>query len=93
MLSGYIHQRKPYLFAWMPPLVLVEDVLLQLLGLAGGTWAKIGQYLPAGLGNSLASTNQIDGVSMATAVIGIALYTVLFVGLAVLAFRRQDLTG
>jgi ABC-type transport system involved in multi-copper enzyme maturation permease subunit len=30
---------------------------------------------------------------METAVIGIALYTLLFVGLAVLAFRRQDLTG
>jgi ABC-type transport system involved in multi-copper enzyme maturation permease subunit len=73
--------------------LLVEDVLLQLLGLAGGTWAKIGQYLPAGLGNSLASINQTDGVSMETAVIGIALYTLLFVGLAVLAFRRQDLTG
>jgi ABC-type transport system involved in multi-copper enzyme maturation permease subunit len=49
--------------------------------------------LPAGLGNSLASINQTEGVSMETAVIGIALYTLLFVGLAVLAFRRQDLTG
>jgi ABC-type transport system involved in multi-copper enzyme maturation permease subunit len=73
--------------------LLVEDVLMQLLGLVGGTWATIGQYLPAGLGNSLASLNQAEGVSMETAVIGIALYTLLFVGLAVLAFRRQDLTG
>jgi ABC-type transport system involved in multi-copper enzyme maturation permease subunit len=73
--------------------LLVEDVLMQLLGLVGGTWATIGQYLPAGLGNSLASINQAEGVSMETAVIGIALYTLLFVGLAVLAFQRQDLTG
>jgi hypothetical protein len=73
--------------------LLVEDVLIQLLGLVGGTWAKMGQYLPAGLGSSLASINQAEGVNMATAVTGIALYTLLFVGLAVLAFRRQDLTG
>jgi ABC-type transport system involved in multi-copper enzyme maturation permease subunit len=73
--------------------LLVEDVLIQLLGLVGGTWVKMGQYLPAGLGSSLASLNQAEGVNMATAVTGIALYTLLFVGLAVLAFRRQDLTG
>jgi len=85
--------------------LLIEGVLMQLLGLVGGTWAKIGQYLPAGLSNSLASLNRVsaqastglvtqaDGLSMETAVIGIALYTLLFVGLAVLAFRRQDLSG
>ncbi len=85
--------------------LLIEGVLMQLLGLVGGTWAKIGQYLPAGLSNSLASLNRVsastssglvpqaDGLSMETAVIGIALYTLLFVGLAILAFRRQDLTG
>ncbi len=85
--------------------LLIEGVLMQLLGLVGGTWAKIGQYLPAGLSNSLASLNRVSastssgfvpqaaGLSMETAVIGIALYTLLFVGLAILAFRRQDLTG
>ena len=78
--------------------LLIEDVSIQLLGLAGGTWAKIGQYLPAGLGNRLAASanellTQAEGLSVETAVIGIALYTLLFVGLALLAFRRQDLTG
>ncbi len=85
--------------------LLIEGVLIQLLGLVGGTWAKVGQYLPAGLSNSLASLNRVSaeagsslvtpagGVGTETAVIGIALYTVLFVGLAILAFRRQDLTG
>ena len=84
--------------------LLIEDVSIQLLGLAGGTWAKIGSYLPAGLGNSLIAFNRVstgtnellsqtEGVSGETAVIGIALYTILFVGLALLAFRRQDLGG
>ncbi|MAU01939.1 MAG: hypothetical protein CL608_32785 [Anaerolineaceae bacterium] len=85
--------------------LLIEGVLMQLLGLVGGTWAKVGQYLPAGLSNSLAALNRVSaeagsslvtpagGVGAETAVIGIALYTLLFVGLAVLAFRRQDLTG
>jgi ABC-type transport system involved in multi-copper enzyme maturation permease subunit len=83
--------------------LLIEGVLVQLLGFLGGTWAKIGQYLPTGLSNSLASLNRVSsssgllspvyGVSAATAVLGIALYTILFVGLAILAFRRQDLSG
>ncbi|MCA9956272.1 MAG: hypothetical protein KC434_16200, partial [Anaerolineales bacterium] len=84
--------------------LLIEDVSIQLLGLAGGTWAKIGSYLPAGLGNSLIAFNRVstgtnellsqtEGVSGETAVIGIALYTILFVGLALFAFRRQDLGG
>ena len=80
-------------------------MLIQLFGLSSGTWAQVGQYLPAGLSNSLASLNRVSaeagsslvtpagGVGTETAVIGIALYTVLFVGLAILAFRRQDLTG
>ena len=85
--------------------MLIEGVLVQLLTFVGGTWAKIGQYLPAGLSNSLAALNRVsassgtglvtqaEGVSMATAVPGIALYTLLFVGLAIFAFRRQDLGG
>jgi ABC-type transport system involved in multi-copper enzyme maturation permease subunit len=85
--------------------MLIEGVLVQLLACVGGTWAKVSQYLPAGLSNSLAALNrvsegassglvtQMDGLSSGTAVLGIALYTILFVGLALLAFRRQDLSG
>ena len=85
--------------------MLIEGVLVQLLTFVGGTWAKIGQYLPAGLSNSLAALNRVsassgsglvaqaEGVSMETAVTGIALYTLIFVGLAIFAFRRQDLGG
>ncbi len=84
--------------------LLLESLLVQLTMMAGGTWAKIGQYLPMGLSNSLVAANrvtdsanslipQIEGVAPETAVIGIALYTIIFVGLALLVFRRQDLGG
>jgi ABC-2 type transport system permease protein len=83
--------------------LLIEGVLMQLLTLVGGTWAKIAQYLPAGLGQSLTALNRVtasselaaaaDGLSGGTAVLGIALYTFFFVGLALLAFQRQDLGG
>lgn len=85
--------------------MLIEGVLIQLLTLVGGTWAKIGQYLPGGLSSGLTSLNRVtevsgnglvlqaEGLSPEIAALGIALYTFLFVGLALLAFRRQDLSG
>ncbi len=85
--------------------MVIEGIFAQLLLLAGGSWAKIGQYLPIGLANSLATLNRVtdsavggltppfETVAPETAVIGIALYTLFFVGLALLAFRRQDLGG
>lgn len=86
--------------------MLIEGLFVQIATLAGGGWAKIGQYLPGGLANSLATLNRVtDGPAAAlvpqlgetvepgTAVIGIALYTVSFIALALLAFRRQDLGG
>ncbi|MCP4420615.1 MAG: ABC transporter permease subunit [Chloroflexi bacterium] len=85
--------------------MLIEAVFVQIMALIGGSWAKIGQYLPAGLANSLSTLNRVSNsattslvsqgelLSPETAVIGIALYTLFFVGLALLAFRRQDLGG
>ena len=85
--------------------ILAEGMLIQLLSFLGGFWGDIAHYLPGSLSNSLAALNRVsaaagsafvsptDGVSAATAAIGIALYTLLFVGLAMFAFRRQDLSG
>lgn len=83
--------------------LLIEGVLIQLLGFLGGIWTDLVQYLPAGLSNSLTALNRVtavtgpavpaDGLSAGTAVFGIALYTIVFIGLAVFAFRRQDLGG
>jgi ABC-type transport system involved in multi-copper enzyme maturation permease subunit len=86
--------------------LLLEGIAVELLGFVGGVWAEIGQYLPAGLGRGLLATNsgmtvEIGGqVAPATplldplpAAIGIALYTLVFLGLSILIFRRQDLGG
>jgi ABC-2 type transport system permease protein len=82
-----------------------EGVAVQLLTLAGGGWAQIGRYIPSGLAQALQESNaglvigdadSLDALQYlepGQAAIGIALYTLLFVGLAVLAFRRQDYTG
>ncbi|WP_420643441.1 ABC transporter permease subunit [Candidatus Leptofilum sp.] len=86
--------------------MLIEGVLRQFLGFVGGFWGDIPHYLPGGLSNSLTSLNRVGAtvdtglistvpsdVTPETAAFGIAFYTILFVGLAVLAFRRQDLGG
>jgi ABC-type transport system involved in multi-copper enzyme maturation permease subunit len=86
--------------------LLLEGIVVELLGFVGGIWGQIGQYLPAGLARGLLAMNggltvEIEG-TMAPAVpyldpvpaaIGIALYTLLFLGLSILIFRRQDLGG
>lgn len=85
---------------------IVEGIAIQLLGLMGGAWAKFGHYLPAGLTNGLMGTNasmvnvSVDDMEMAapyldpgTAAVGVALYVLLFLGLSILIFRRQDLGG
>jgi ABC-type transport system involved in multi-copper enzyme maturation permease subunit len=86
--------------------LLLEGIAVELLGFVGGVWAEIGQYLPAGLGRGLLATNsgltvEIGGqvapavplLDPLPAAIGIALYTLVFLGLSILIFRRQDLGG
>lgn len=86
---------------------LLEPILSQLAMLLGGRWAELVQYLPRALNGSLRSlTAEIApanpflaantppmGVSTETAVIGLALYTIFFVGMALVIFQRQDLGG
>ena len=84
--------------------LVLEGLAMQMLGMAGGMWTKIGQYMPSGLSRSLLETNSgivVDlGTPIArhfvepgTAAIGIACYVLTLVGLAILIFRRQDLGG
>jgi ABC-type transport system involved in multi-copper enzyme maturation permease subunit len=85
--------------------LVVENLVVQLLGLAGGIWAEIARLAPGSLAAALMQTNErlvnFDfGSSVETnlpgpwaAAGGIALYTVAFVGLSLWAFRRQNLTG
>lgn len=86
--------------------MLIEGAARQILSFIGGFWGDVAQYLPGSLSNSLTVLNRVSStagsslisavpneVSAETAVFGIALYTLLFVGLALVAFRRQDLAG
>jgi ABC-type transport system involved in multi-copper enzyme maturation permease subunit len=91
--------------AGMAYALLLENILVQLLGLAGGIWASVARYAPGSLAAALMQTNQrlveIDLGSGLNAGLpgpwaaagGIALYALAFLGLALWAFRRQNLTG
>lgn len=89
--------------------LLVEGILAQLLALAGGVWAELTRYLPGGLAGALMRLNQataeisvglntgesgsVEPLGPWVAALGVALYTAAFLGLALWAFRRQDLTA
>lgn len=76
---------------------VIEPILMSLFGL------RILVYLPGGLMRTFLSQNTAIianaaqstplPVSPAVSAIGIALYTVIFCGIAVWAFQRQDLTN
>jgi ABC-type transport system involved in multi-copper enzyme maturation permease subunit len=85
--------------------LVVETLVVQLLGLAGGMWASIARFAPSSLAAALMQTNlrlvDIDlssGVNAGlpgpwAAAGGVALYAIAFLGLSLWAFRRQNLTG
>jgi ABC-2 type transport system permease protein len=82
-----------------------ESLVAQFLAAAGGGWAQIGRYLPSTLAHSLQESNaglvigdanRLDSLQYldpAQAALGMALYTLLFITLAILIFRRQDISG
>ena len=83
--------------------LLLESVLMQLLGLLGETLHSMTQYIPAALGNSLLALNQATDMVTSSpssssvipliAALGIAAWTLLFLGLSLLIIQRQDLTA
>lgn len=86
--------------------LLLEGITVQLLTFAGGAWAEIGRYLPAGLAQGMlqvgvSATVEVGGqaapsiqyLEPGVAAIGVALYSLAFIGLSVALFRRQDLGG
>jgi ABC-2 type transport system permease protein len=84
-------------------LAVVESALSNILPLLGQNFARIAQYLPSGLSNTLNSQNYALAKiavphsalqpSPLVAIIGIALYTLVFCGIALWVFQRQDLTN
>jgi ABC-type transport system involved in multi-copper enzyme maturation permease subunit len=88
--------------------LLLEGLVMQILSLVGGVFGEIWKYLPAGLSASVLSLNHVTVQSGVTvngeraalqivdpnlAAAGIALYVLVFFGIALWAFRRQDLTA
>ncbi len=86
--------------------LLFESLLSQLLMLVGGVGAELVKFLPVAMASSLMQGNSAiergapeainAGMTILPewgAALGIALYTLAFVGLAILSLRRQDLSG
>lgn len=89
--------------------LLLEVVVMQLLSMGSAEFARLQGYLPGGMAASLMQLNEASGrvvvqvgeqtspppvlLEPTQAAIGIALYTVVLLGIAAWAFRRQDLTG
>lgn len=85
--------------------LLLEGIILQMGALFSAVLARLTLYLPAGLSQSLLQSQRlvqvsVDGepvvsgaelLSPAVAFAGIAVYTLLFLALAMVVFRRQDL--
>jgi ABC-type transport system involved in multi-copper enzyme maturation permease subunit len=88
--------------------LLVESIASTVFPLLGGIFADIAVYLPGSLAEGVLKLNETamvgrlvsagDGINTVKyldpvpAAIGIALWTVLFLGLAVWSFRRQDMS-
>ena len=86
--------------------LLLEGIVVQLLTFAGGGWAEIGKYVPAGLAQGLLQIGTTANVEVggqmaptiqylepAAAAVGITIYTIMLVALSIFIFRRQDLGG
>lgn len=87
--------------------LVIEGVLSQLMILVGGLPEKIALWLPGQMAASLWQVNQatvlssngedadfvIEYLDPSLAAVGIAVYAVIFLGLAFWRFQKQDLTG
>lgn len=82
--------------------MFLESIVMQMLQMGNGILNKLTAYLPAALSDILLNLNQtmIKGgnvtragsVTNLSAILGIAAWTCLFVGLSLWIFQRQDLT-
>jgi ABC-type transport system involved in multi-copper enzyme maturation permease subunit len=81
--------------------LLLENLIMQMIGLLGERLSQMVYYLPGSLANSLMTLNNatlgtgsstdIDLITPFHASIGIAAWTLLFMGLSLWIFQRQDL--
>lgn len=83
--------------------VVLESFITSGAGMLGERVAHLAQYLPGGLANSLLTLNnaslgmesssQLSTISPLLAVVGIAVWSLLFLGLSLIIFQRQDFTN
>lgn len=88
--------------------LLVENVLAQILALAGGPLAGLVRYLPMVMAKAIMEQNAAIAVGAAgqaaggapiltlsagASLVGLALYTLVFLGLAFWQIKKQDLAG
>lgn len=86
-------------------MLALEPLLIGLLLRLGNGYARVAQLLPAGLAQSMNQQNytaahlsmptlvSVGQTNLAVAVICIAVYTLLFCGIALWVFQRQNLTN
>ena len=87
--------------------LVIEGVVSQLMILVGGLPEKIAMWLPGLMAGSLSELNQqivlsvngeerefiVEYLDPNLAAVGIAVYTVIFLGLAFWRFQKQDISG
>jgi ABC-type transport system involved in multi-copper enzyme maturation permease subunit len=78
-------------------ILLIEGILTQVAGIVGGILADLASFLPINLASSVMTaqvTETATGLpTPAIAIVGIGLYTLALIGMALWVFHRQDLTG
>jgi ABC-type transport system involved in multi-copper enzyme maturation permease subunit len=82
--------------------LLIENILEQVIGLLEEPISQIMGFLPGSMARSLLTLNQASGgiassieagsMSPMNAAIGIAAWTLFFLGLSLFIFNRQDLS-
>ena len=82
-------------------LLVLENLIMSSAGLLGERFSQLVLYLPGGLANSLlvlnnaslgmGSNSEMSVVSPLNAAVGITGWTLLFIGISLFIFQRQDL--
>ncbi len=82
--------------------LLIENILTQVFGLFDEPISQVAGFLPGSMAKSLMSLNQVQGgvessivpgfLSPMNAALGIGVWTLLFLGLSLVIFQRQDLS-
>jgi ABC-2 type transport system permease protein len=83
--------------------LIIEPIGMQLANFIGGSVEKISHFLPAAMNQALLQLNnqiinaqsavqtELNNVDITSAIIGLSIYTLVFIGFAWLSFEKQDI--